>query len=44
MSIVANEYGYKGKEVARYLKKDPAIITRYLKERNEFKKRRRNSF
>ena len=38
MSIAANEYGYKGREVAKYLRKDPAIITRYLKERNELKK------
>lgn len=32
MSLVAREYGYKGKEVAEYLRRDPAVITRYLKE------------
>lgn len=31
-SLVASEYGYKGKEIARYIRKDPAVITRYLKE------------
>ena len=38
MSLVANEYGYKGKDVAKYLRKDPAIITRYLKGRNNLRK------
>ena len=33
MSLVANEYGYKGSEVANFLRKDPAVVTRYLKER-----------
>ena len=33
-SLVASEYGYKGREIARYLRKDPAVITRYLKEKN----------
>jgi hypothetical protein len=28
-SLVASEYGYKGKEVAEYIRKDPAMITRY---------------
>jgi hypothetical protein len=32
MSLVAREYGYKGQEIAEYLWKDPAVITRYLKE------------
>jgi len=32
MSLVAREYGYKGKEVAEYLRRDPAVITRYLRE------------
>lgn len=32
MSLVAREYGYKGQEIAEYLRKDPAVITRYLKE------------
>ena len=32
MSLVAREYGYKGREIAEYLRRDPAVITRYLKE------------
>jgi hypothetical protein len=32
-SLVGSEYGYKGKEMAEYIRKDPAIITRYLKDR-----------
>jgi REP element-mobilizing transposase RayT len=35
-SLVASAYGYKGREIARYLRKDPAVITRYLKEKNSF--------
>lgn len=31
-SLVSNEYGYKGTEIAKYSRKDPAIITRHLKE------------
>ena len=38
MSTVANEYGYKGKDVAKFLWKDPAVITRYLKGRNNLRK------
>jgi len=34
ISLVAKEYGYKGKEVAEYLWRDPSVITRYLKEGN----------
>jgi hypothetical protein len=33
MSLVAREYGYRGQEIAEYLRRDPAVITRYLKER-----------
>lgn len=33
MNLIANEYGYRGGEVANYLRKDPAVVTRYLKER-----------
>ena len=33
MSLIADDYGYKGREVANYLRKDPAVVTRYLKER-----------
>jgi len=32
MSLVAREYDYKGQEIAEYLRRDPAVITRYLKE------------
>lgn len=32
MSLVAKEYGYKGREVAEYLRRDPSVITRYLRE------------
>ena len=37
MSLAAKGYGYKGQEIAKYLGKDPAVITRYLKEKNNFK-------
>lgn len=33
-SLVASEYGYKGREIARHIRKDPAVITRYLRERH----------
>jgi hypothetical protein len=36
-SQVARAYGYKGKEIAAYTRKDPAIITRYLKDETEHK-------
>jgi hypothetical protein len=36
-SQVARPCGYKGKEIAAYTKKDPAIITRYLKDKTEHK-------
>jgi len=29
--LAAREYGYKGKEIAAYLSKDPASVTGYLK-------------
>ena len=32
ISLIANEYGYKNKEVAEYIGKDPMIVTRHLKE------------
>lgn len=34
-SLVASEHGYKGKEMAEYIRKDPAMITRYLKDRKD---------
>ncbi|MEW6418686.1 MAG: transposase [Nitrospirota bacterium] len=36
MTFVAKEYGYKGKDIAKYINKDPVVVTRYLKERNNF--------
>ena len=36
-SQVAKAYGYKGKEIAAYTRKDPAIITRYLKDKTVHK-------
>ena len=37
LSLVADEYGYKGKEIAGYIRKDPALITRHLKEKADLK-------
>ena len=34
-SIVASEYGHRGREIARHIRKDPAVITRYLKEKSD---------
>ena len=31
LSLIAIEYGYRGKEIAEFLQKDPAAITRYLR-------------
>ena len=36
LSLVGKEYGYKGREIAEYLRKDPAVITRYLREGKRF--------
>jgi hypothetical protein len=33
LSLVANEYEYTGREIAEYIRKDPAIVTTSLKER-----------
>ena len=32
LSLVGREYGYKGGEIAEYLRRDPSVITRYLRE------------
>jgi REP element-mobilizing transposase RayT len=37
-SILAKEYGYKGREIAAYLQKDPAAITGYLRSGEEVRK------
>jgi REP element-mobilizing transposase RayT len=34
-SLVAKEYGYKGKEIAGYIRKDAAVVTRYLREKEK---------
>jgi molybdenum-dependent DNA-binding transcriptional regulator ModE len=38
LSLVAHEYSYRGREIAEYIQKDPALITRYIKEKEELKK------
>lgn len=37
ISLVAKDYGYKGREVAEYLLKDPSVITRYVEEGNRWR-------
>jgi REP element-mobilizing transposase RayT len=39
LSSVAKEYGYQGKEIAKYIWKDPAVITRYLKEKKNLQEK-----
>jgi REP element-mobilizing transposase RayT len=36
--VIAREYGYKGKEIAEYIKRDPAVISMALKDIDRFKK------
>ncbi|MBI4681071.1 MAG: transposase [Nitrospirae bacterium] len=38
LSITAKSYEYKGREIAIYLRKDPSVITRYLKESDKLRK------
>ncbi|MBA4373868.1 MAG: hypothetical protein C0402_13545 [Thermodesulfovibrio sp.] len=38
LSLVAHEFGYKGREVAGYMQKDPALITRHVKEKEALRK------
>ena len=38
LSLAAKEYGYKGREIAEYIRKDSTIVTRHLKEKKELKK------
>jgi len=35
VSIIAGEYGYKKVETAHYLKKDPAAVTLYMRDKDE---------
>jgi hypothetical protein len=37
-SILAKEYGYKGREIAVYLRKDPAAVTGYLRSGESVRK------
>jgi REP element-mobilizing transposase RayT len=37
VSFTAREFGYKGKEIAHFLQKDPSVVTRYLKDGENFK-------
>lgn len=39
LSLVAKEYGYRGKEIGLYVRKDPAVITRDLKEKVQLEKK-----
>ena len=36
MVIVAVEYGYSGREISEYIRKDPSLITHYKKEKNKW--------
>jgi len=38
LSLVAKGYGYKGKVIGQYIRKDPAVITRDLKEKEQLEK------
>ena len=37
-ALASNEYGYKGKEIAAFLGKDPSVVTRYLREKKGLEK------
>src|SRR4030066_1225303 len=39
LSLVAKEYGYKGKEIGQYIRKDPAVITRDLNKKVQLDKK-----
>ncbi len=32
-SLVAHDFGYRGREIAEYMRKDPALITCHIKEK-----------
>ncbi len=36
LSLVGKEYGYRGREMAEYLRRDPSVITRYLRDGKRF--------
>ena len=35
LPVLAKEYGYRGIEIADYLKKDPTAVTQYARKRDE---------
>ena len=35
LSLVAHEYGYRGREIAEYMRRDPALVTRHIKGKEE---------
>jgi hypothetical protein len=37
VSLITNEYGYRGKEIAEFMYKDAAVISRHLKEKSNMK-------
>lgn len=39
LSLVASEYGYKNKEIAEFIRKDPVVVTRHLKARAEWEEK-----
>jgi hypothetical protein len=39
-TLVAREYGYKGKEIAAHLSKDPASVTGYLRSGQDLKEKK----
>ncbi|NTW60474.1 MAG: hypothetical protein HGA43_15075, partial [Nitrospirae bacterium] len=34
-TVLAKEYGYRGMEIAEYLRKDPTAVTQYARKRGE---------
>ena len=39
LSIVAKEYGYRGREIAQYIRRDPAVVSIALKEGKQMMKK-----
>ena len=40
LSLTGREYGYKGKEIAAFLEKDPASVTGYLRRDQDLQSKR----
>lgn len=36
-TVIAREYGYRGVEIAKYLRKDPTAVTQYARKRSELR-------